>query len=212
METWFTSDCHFNHTSIMKHCPNRQSICNASSEDDIEAWNEWLIKKWNDTVEKKDNVYILGDFSFGNIEDKKRVLQKLKGFKHLIVGNHDTLPTEFTNYFKDVSYIKEIRFKKKTYEGLLEEDFRLIACHYPMITWPSKHYGVCHIHGHSHGKMDFYNDENFDLRVDVGIDGNLCKYNFITMPELYKFFKEKAEGKLFVDYVTEKRQELKTII
>lgn len=212
METYFTSDLHFFHKNILKHCPSRLEVCGASSEDDVELWDEWLLKKWNDTIGKKDQVYILGDLAFGSIEQKVKLVQKLHGKKFLIVGNHDTTPSEFTKYFVEVTQIKEVRFKQKNYPGLLEEDFRIICCHYPMITWSSKHHGVVAAHGHCHGRLDKFNEESPDLRVDVGIDGKLANFNFIKMEELYKYFKEKAGNKLFKDYVEENRQKLDIII
>ena len=53
-KVWFTSDLHFGHRHVLKHCPKRLEKCGASDVDDIATHDEWLIKLWNDTVEKKD--------------------------------------------------------------------------------------------------------------------------------------------------------------
>jgi putative hydrolase protein len=61
-KVFFTSDLHFGHRNIMRHCPKRLEICGASDVDDITTHDKWLIDLWNGTVDKKDVVYMLGDF------------------------------------------------------------------------------------------------------------------------------------------------------
>ena len=202
---WFTSDCHISHKNVIKHCPGR-ALAGNFNLDDIEAHDNWLIDKWNTTINKKDIVYIIGDFCFANREETIRLLGKLNGDKHLILGNHDKSSDHLFNYFKSISQIKEVKFRKSNF-SFLEEDFDVIMCHYHMINWNRKHYGSVEICGHSHGRLDDYNLESPDLRVDVGIDGKLANYEFISLEKLYNFFKEKAEGKLFADYAREKKNE-----
>ena len=47
-----------------------------------------LVYKWNDTVEKDDTVYVLGDFWMGG-PDLLKYLKRLNGEKILVEGNHD---------------------------------------------------------------------------------------------------------------------------
>lgn len=212
---------HFSHKNVIKHCPER---ANAGGFDvnDIEAHDKWLIDKWNKTVRKKDIIYVIGDFSFANREDTIKILSKLNGDKHLILGNHDKSSEHLTGYFKTISQIKEVKFKKSNY-SFLQEDFEVVMCHYHMLNWNKKHYGTAHLcamiecHpcndlcvqlcGHAHGRLDDYNMESPDLRVDVGIDSKLANYEFVSLEKVYNFLKDKAEGKLFVDYAKEKREE-----
>ena len=49
------------------------------------------VDKWNKTIAKGDFVYILGDFCLGNKEYTEKILNRLKGRKFLIRGNHDNL-------------------------------------------------------------------------------------------------------------------------
>lgn len=202
---YLTSDLHLSHKNVVKHCPGR-AIAGQFDINDIEAHDKWLIDKWNNIVSKKDIVYIVGDFSFANRENTIKILNKLNGIKHLIVGNHDNSSVQLINYFESISQIKEVKFKKGNY-SFLEEDFELVMCHYHMINWNKKHYGSCLTCGHSHGKLDDYNLTSPDLRVDVGIDGKLANYDFVSLEKLYKFFKEKTKGKLFADYAKEKKEE-----
>lgn len=210
-QIWFTSDLHMFHKNILKHCPARQAICGAKDENDVEAWDKWLIEKWNSTIGKKDLVYILGDFAFGSPESVKKLLGKLNGKKFLILGNHDKSSEHLDNYFVQITQQKLVTFKKSNFD-FLDEDFQVFMCHYAMITWPSKHYGVVQCMGHSHGRLDDYNEESTDLRVDVGIDGKLANFNFITLEQLYKYFKNKTKEEKFLHYAMEKKNEKEMII
>lgn len=212
---WFTSDLHFSHKNILRHCEERLKAFgipnDISEEEKVELHDKYLIKLWNKTVSKKDTIYVLGDFSFANTENTKKIISKLNGNKFLILGNHDKSSEKLKGYFKQITQMKEIIFKKDNFD-FLEEDFGVFCCHYAMITWSRKHYGVCQIMGHSHGKLDDYNEASTDLRVDVGIDGKLANFNFISLEQLYKYFKDKANKKLFAEYAQEMKSESSMII
>lgn len=210
-QIWFTSDIHAFHKNILKHCPERQKICGAKDENDVEAWDKWMIEKWNSTISKKDMVYILGDFAFGSPESVRKFLDKLHGKKFLILGNHDKSSEHLDNYFVQITQQKLVTFKKSNFD-FLDEDFQVFMCHYPMVTWASKHYGVINTHGHCHGRLDDYNEASTDLRVDVGIDGKLANFNFITLEQLYRYFKEKTKGEKFIHYAMEKKNENSMVI
>ena len=210
-QIWFTSDNHIHHRNILKHCPERQNICSAKDENDVEAWDKWMIDKWNSTIGKKDIVYILGDFIFGSQESAKKVLDKLHGKKFLILGNHDKGVDKLENYFEQITQQKLVTFKNANFD-FLDEDFQVFMCHYPMVTWASKHYGVINAHGHCHGRLDDYNEASTDLRVDVGIDGKLANFNFITLEQLYKYFKKKTNEEKFLHYAMEKKNENSMVI
>lgn len=212
---WFTSDLHFSHKNILRHCEERIKAFgipnNISEEEKVQLHDKYIIKLWNKTVSKKDTIYVLGDFSFANTESTKKIISKLNGNKFLILGNHDKSSEKLEGYFKQITQMKEIIFKKDNF-NFLEEDFGVFCCHYAMITWSRKHYGVCQLMGHSHGRMDDYNEASADLRVDVGIDGKLANFNFISLEQLYKYFKDKVNKKLFAEYAQEMKSENSTII
>lgn len=54
-----TSDIHFSHSNIIKYC-NRPF-------ENIFEMDDYIIKKWNETVSYDDTIYILGDFMFSRI-------------------------------------------------------------------------------------------------------------------------------------------------
>ena len=50
------------------------------------------------------------------------------------------------------------------------------------------------IHGHCHGKVDQINIDSKELRVDVGIDGELANYDLVSLEKLAKHFKKIEDG------------------
>ena len=60
---------------------------------DLKEMEETIINNWNNTVKKGDKVYILGDMFWRN-EGAAETLSKLKGQKHLVLGNHDRVNAE----------------------------------------------------------------------------------------------------------------------
>lgn len=205
-KVWFTADTHFRHKNVLKYCSGRAEA-GGYAADDIGAHDNWLIDKWNSTIGKQDTVYIIGDVSFANQEDSRKIIERLNGRKHLIVGNHDASAQKLNNYFKLITQMEMKVFKASTY-NFLEEDFNVFMCHYPMVTWPSKHYGCVDVHGHCHGNLDDYNDTSTDLRVDVGLDGRLAEYGFVSLEKLYAFFKKKTEGLPLSEYALAKKTEM----
>ncbi len=201
---YFTADTHFFHANIVKHCPGRPY--NGSGSD--LQHDEWLIDLWNGTIDKKDIVYIIGDFAFGNKERVVRLLGKLHGQKHLIVGNHDASSIKLPNYFESVQQIKDLHFNADNH-AFLKKDFDLALCHYPLLSWSRKNYGACMVHGHCHGRIDELNAKAGELRVDVGIDGLLAREcgGFVPLEKLYEHFCRIAgDSHSFAKYVTENRE------
>ena len=93
-KVFFTSDLHFGHRNIMRHCPKRLEICGASDVDDVSTHDEWLMNLWNETIDKKDVVYILGDFSFKSPDDTKKLLENLMArnslYSEITISHHNT--------------------------------------------------------------------------------------------------------------------------
>jgi len=134
MANFYVSDLHFGHENIIKLCKRPFS--------NVDEMNEVLIKKWNEKVTNGDTVYIIGDLFFRSATDSCEVLKRLKGKKHLIIGNHDKswLPKmgkdDIAKYFESVSHMQVINTNK----GIAT------LCHYPMMSFE----GSFLIHGHIH--------------------------------------------------------------
>lgn len=155
-DIWFTADLHFFHKNILKHHPCRPGAQYVMhSEFGVQVMNETLIENWNEVVNPRDEVWVLGDFSFGTPEEKARIFGHLNGSKHLIAGNHDNNATKRLRW---ASVHDLYSWKQKPHSATL--------CHYPLLTWDRAHYGSWMLHGHSHGLLG----PTTTTRMDVGID------------------------------------------
>lgn len=206
---WLVSDLHFSHKNIVKYSTNRKNELNLDENDNemLKKHDEALIRRWNYTVKKYDTVYILGDFSFATTDETRKVLEKLNGKKHLIIGNHDASCKGLDNYFESVSQIKEVTFKKTVYP-FLDENMHCIMCHFPMMAWNRRMHGAIMVHGHCHGSLDEINKQSEELRVDIGFDSELADGGLVSLEQLYNYMKfDVAKGKTFqehLDYLVEK--------
>lgn len=172
MKYFFTADTHFGHANIIKYC-NRPF--ETTSEHDAV-----LIHRWNSLVERKDMVYHLGDFAFGEgSKDFDKYFEQLNGNIVFIKGNHDKLAWRNRGAFAGYHY------------GFAEEEIngqRIVLCHYAMRRWNASHYGTWHLYGHSHGQLP---DDPHSLSIDVGVDcHNFTPVSFERVAELMakKFF------------------------
>lgn len=156
MKTWITSDLHFGHANIQKFCPTTRSRFR-----DVDHMNAQMIREWNDSVDAQDTVYILGDFSFMNVEKTVAVARSLKGNKILIEGNHDSKLIKdhrFKDCFVEVHNYLRMVYKKTTL---------LVMFHFPIWEWDQMHRGSVHFHGHLHGSN---NGMPGSRAIDVGFD------------------------------------------
>jgi calcineurin-like phosphoesterase family protein len=138
--------------------------------------NEAIIHNWNDVVQNEDEVYHLGDFCFRGPNDAEAFVSRLKGKKYLIRGNHDHNPVvkRLTKHFiwiKDVYLLtvqdfnpRAPKISSSVYRGTNQ---MIWLSHYPHLSWPSQHYGVWHLFGHSLGKSI---TASTALAIDVGVD------------------------------------------
>lgn len=146
---YFTSDLHFDHKNVIEFC-NRPF-------KDVADMNQGLIDNWNAKVRPDDEVYVLGDFSFGNPDHSA---PHLNGRKYLIKGNHDAKKIKkLEPYFEWIKNIHEMKWNGNY----------IVMCHYAMRTWNKSHYGSWHLYGHSHGSLE---KEPWGKSMDVGVDSN----------------------------------------
>lgn len=206
---WFISDTHFNHKNVVKFNLKRKTTFDLDINDAemLKKHDSELIKLWNNTIKKNDTVYIIGDFSFASSDETRKILEKLNGKKHLIIGNHDGSCRGLNNYFESTSQIKEVTFKKTVFP-FLDENMHCVLCHYPISAWNRRMHGSVMVHGHTHGAMDAINVLSEELRVDVGFDALLNGNSFVSLEQLYHYMKHNvAKGKTFqehIDYLVEK--------
>ena len=152
MTIWFTSDHHFGHARVIEY--SHRPFTSAEEMD------EAFITNWNACVRPGDSVYHLGDFSFRRAEETLHIVRRLAGQKFLVRGNHDRwlgAPAKITEGWAWVGDYKEIKVGEQ----------KIVLCHYPFLTWRSRHHGAWHLHGHSHGSLK---EDLTTKRIDVGVD------------------------------------------
>lgn len=152
---FFTSDLHFFHKNILKY-ENRPY-------KDVEEMNKDLIENWNKKVNKDDEVYILGDISFGGIPETVELLKQLNGKKFLIEGNHDS------KYLKSSDFKNQFIWIKK-YKTIKINNIYMVLFHFPIYEWDRKHYDSIHLYGHIHSHIGLETFNNYSY--NVGIDTN----------------------------------------
>lgn len=154
-EIWFTADTHFGHgnrpgeppSGIIKHCSRPFA--------DVDEMDAALTDSWNAVVRPGDQVWHLGDFSWG---DHPKWLKRLNGDKHLVKGNHDK------------SAEKAKWTSVSDYMELTVEGRQLVLFHYGMRVWKGHRRGAIHLYGHSHGRLPGFRLPGGGGCIDVGTD------------------------------------------
>lgn len=122
----------------------------------VEEMNTYMIHQWNKKVNRRDEVVILGDFSFGTAEETNDILKKLNGILYLIQGNHD-------HYLKDKHFLSE-RFQWiQPYKELKDNGRKVVLSHYPVICYHGQYRRnkngtpkTYMLYGHVHNTFDEY--------------------------------------------------------
>lgn len=90
---YLISDLHFGH---------RNMALKRGFSDETEHDN-FIIQEWNKVVKKKDTVWILGDVTMEK-SSNYHLLDKLNGFKKVVLGNHDK-PQHIPELLKHVNSV-----------------------------------------------------------------------------------------------------------
>lgn len=203
MGTFYIADTHFGHENILKLCKR--------PFDSIEAMTEALVENWNSRVMGNDRVFILGDLFYKTV-DAEKILDRLKGEKHLVLGNHDTswleeytVPAKEksdTLPYKSYRFIKSKRDLGEYFKSvsdmlqITDKNVGCLLCHYPLLTW--KHEKRLYmIHGHLHADTSdtfFHHLVENERILNAGVDIN--GYMPVTLEEMIennRIFKERQE-------------------
>ena len=140
-EVFHIGDLHFGHKTITKFRPTVGDIKVTTEEEHREA----IIQLWNQTVTKRDVVWLHGDV----LCDATLLhhLGRLNGNKFLILGNHDKQLKDWVYFSKVVGFEK--------YKGTW-------LSHCPI--HPAELRGKPNIHGHVHYATITYPDGTIDTR------------------------------------------------
>ena len=171
---YYISDLHYYHNNV--------NNMDQRGFESLEDMHSYMLKRWNQRVSDVDEVYLLGDFSFGNGVESWEILSQLKGKITLIEGNHDSRfldDKQFIDLFQSVAVYDEIR----------DDGRSVMLCHYPMPFY-NKQYrrnksGVSNtwmLYGHLHNTYDEYYINRMlnelSLLERVGVTGEMEKTPF----------------------------------
>lgn len=156
-ETWFTSDPHWGHRSVMQFRPRTRVGASAEEHDEI------LMDNWNKQVAPDDIVYVMGDFAFLNAEEIKFLLTQLNGRIRLILGNHDQVIRSDHSIQRHFDWVKD-------YHTETIGNRRVVMHHYPSLEWDGMIRGSYYLFGHVHGTYDMCPIVLKGRSMDVGID------------------------------------------
>lgn len=158
---------------------------NTRQFENIREHDEEIIKRWNEKIGERDEVYHLGDFSFGSPNYTKDIFKRLNGKKHLIIGNHDR---RFMKELYPELFLSTQYYLRQTIQvdGKKQD---IILSHYAFRVWEKSHFGSWHLFGHSHGRLPM-----FGLSMDVGVDTNeLRPYHLHEIQDIMAKEKERLE-------------------
>jgi len=182
---YFTSDTHFGHSNIIKHCER--------PFDNVNIMDKVIFDNINEVVGYDDTLYILGDFCY---KGKKPIDYRLRincRNVHLILGNHDKrkdfYPDDQTvdmNAFTSIQEVKEIIYCNQ----------RIYLSHYPHRSWPASHKGSWMLFGHVHSKLDHEDKTSNRLTLDVGVDNTINYNKPFGQPWSFKELQKLFNGKM----------------
>ena len=168
--TYVIADLHFGHSAIIEY--------ESRPFENAQAMDNELIQRWNKTVSKDDKVIVLGDVSFYGAEETKAIIQKLNGYKILVMGNHDT--------HHPVSWWLDVGFDQVSQYPIIVDEFYILS-HEPMYTNRNMPYG--NIFGHVHGRPEYVDVSSQTFCVSV----ERIDYTPIAMEEIKARMKEKRK-------------------
>lgn len=172
---WFTSDLHLGHRAVLGFC--------SRPWETVEQMDAALVASINERVGPRDDLYVLGDFSYRvGVEEAMRLREAISCRNvHLVPGNHDR---SWDAPGREGTFVVEPLIAQLKLPG----GRKLVLSHYPLMSWPSMGYGAIHLHGHIHADQS-YNEwcrSQGVLRYDVGVDAN--GYAPVSLAQVLAYF------------------------
>ncbi len=167
--SYFTADPHFGHSAIIDYCKRPYK--------NTKIMDRALIRNINNVVTDDDDLYILGDFSILTKNHRgmyEQWVNKIKGRKHLIMGNHDV---------RDPVFYNELGFYSVHYPYFQVEEF--ICVHDPALSTVDRN--LKFLCGHVHDL--FLGIKNC---LNVGVDMN--NYKPWHIEEVREYFSKEIKN------------------
>jgi len=153
---FFISDTHFGHRNIVLGTSQWTDKSGCREFQTVEEHDQKLIDGINWVVQPEDELWHLGDFSFGGKDKIKEYRDRLNCKTiHIVYGNHDHhIQQDWKKYgFASGQHYKELMVGK----------LPVVLMHYPIESWHQQERGAVHLHGHVHGKLQGTRINRFDV-------------------------------------------------
>ena len=145
---FYIADSHFYHDNLNTRMDFR-------GFENGEVMNEVMIDKWNSRVRNNDEIIILGDLCFSrDLNVVNSLVEKLKGKKYLVVGNHD-------RYAEKKGFNREAFEWIGHYRELYDNNRKVILSHYPIMCYNGQYHldregnpKTWMLYGHVHNTHD----------------------------------------------------------
>lgn len=145
-------------------------------------YNNMIIDNWNDVVDKKDVVYVLGGFGIGDCYD---IVIKLNGEIHFLNSVFSQSDSNFRNSMKEAvenSVDKELKnrllFENNQIITIPSED--CILSYFPLNDWFGKSTNTYCFHG--------YNTEHNMLEKNISCKFELWKCAPVSIKDIKNYF------------------------
>lgn len=163
--------------------------------DTVREMSQAVVNSINKYVKENDELYFLGDWSFGGIENIYNFWKQLicKNI-YFISGNHDqnikknkALPNcTWGHHYKSIEewhptedepvmedepvYAQDLFNMLPDLTTITYEKQLIVLSHYPIDQWENMKHGSIMLHGHCHHTIDNCETNMRHRRMDVGID------------------------------------------
>ena len=157
MQTFFTSDTHFDDEYAISYF--------SRPFQSVDEMNTILVERWNNVVTDADVVYHLGDFTLGDLSHFTKWVSQLNGNLRILPGNMDRLWLKDFVASEKVQVIAPLVSLEFSELGMVGQLQVIVLCHYSMQVWELSNHGAWHLFGHTHGKL-----KGIGMSLDVGVD------------------------------------------
>lgn len=144
---WFMTDPHYSHKNIVQGCSEWTDKSGCRPFATQKEHDDWIVNSINAVVSYSDQLWCLGDWSFGGKTKIREFRDRLNvATVCLLYGNHD-------HHIKDGDF-REFGFAvADNYVELKVGRTELVLMHYPIESWVNMERGAIHLHGHVHGNI-----------------------------------------------------------
>ena len=152
---YYTSDLHLFHKNVTMEGSNFDNRLFKT----LEEMHKKIKENWNNTVTNADHIYILGDLAWKHTDEAIEFVSTLKGNKHLVLGNHDSVKDQrYRQLFVEIVDRKEIR------DIANKKEYMVVMSHYPVAFWNHQHHyrrdggehktWAVQLYGHVHNSLE----------------------------------------------------------